>query len=234
MNASSSPNSAATTPSICEATSASKPSRTGGTSLRTSQTSRRARPRVAATTAIRSSHIGMWLISPRSMRRPYGTGRRPAAALSARGSVLPVVSLQQPFLLVLPREAQEDERRTKENGDDSGGVGQVGAVEEGLLRRRRDLVRVLRILLGDRLGTGERLLQLRLDAVRDLRLLRRGCAGDRGGDGRRIAGGQQRAEDRLHDRAAQVALEIGGARGHPGPGHGDGTGERVRGRCAGE
>ena len=34
-------------------------------------------------------------------------------------------------------------------------------------------------------------------------------------NGRRVAGRQQRAEDRLHDRAAEVALEIGGARRHP-------------------
>ena len=32
----------------------------------------------------------------------------------------------------------------------------------------------------------------------------------------RVAGGEQRAEDRLHDRAAEVALEVGGAGGHAG------------------
>ena len=36
------------------------------------------------------------------------------------------------------------------------------------------------------------------------------------GDGRRVAGGQERAEDRLHDGAAEVALQVGRARRHAG------------------
>ena len=38
--------------------------------------------------------------------------------------------------------------------------------------------------------------------------------GDRGRDRRRVAGRQQRAEDRLHECAAEVALEVGRPRRH--------------------
>ena len=39
-------------------------------------------------------------------------------------------------------------------------------------------------------------------------------ARERGRHGGRVAGGQQRAEDRLHERAAEVALEVGRPRRH--------------------
>ena len=52
-----------------------------------------------------------------------------------------------------------------------GRVGPLVAVEERLLRGGRDLARVLRVLLRDRLGAVERLRELRLDAVVDCRLL---------------------------------------------------------------
>ena len=38
-----------------------------------------------------------------------------------------------------------------------------------------------------------------------------GDRGDGGRHGRRVAGRQQRAEDRLHERPAEVALEVGRA-----------------------
>ena len=49
----------------------------------------------------------------------------------------------------------------------------VIALEERLARRRGDLLGVLRILLRDRLGAGERLRQLAADVVVDLRAVRR-------------------------------------------------------------
>ena len=103
-----------------------------------------------------------------------------------------MVARQQPLFLVGPREAEEDERRTEQDGDDSGRVGPVRTVEEGLLRRGRDLTRVLGILLRDLLGAREGLRELGCDAVGDLLLVRRG--GDRRADRRRVAGGEQRAE----------------------------------------
>jgi hypothetical protein len=56
--------------------------------------------------------------------------------------------------------------------------------------------------------TSERLLELVLGGIGDLRAARR--AGDRRTHRARVPGGQQRAEERLHDRSTQVALEVGG------------------------
>jgi len=80
---------------------------------------------------------------------------------------------------------------------------QVGTVEERLLRAGDDRLLLRRwIRLGEIGCTRERLRQCRLDAaVHARRDLRRG----RG----RISRGQERAENRLHDGAAEVALEIG-------------------------
>ena len=59
---------------------------------------------------------------------------------------------------------------------------------------------------------------------------RRDLLGERG----RVPGGEQRAEDRLHDRPAEVALEVGGRRRHPRTPHGHRPGQRVRGGRARE
>ena len=58
--------------------------------------------------------------------------------------------------------------------------------------------------------------------------VRRGA--DRGGRGGRVPRGQQRAQDRLHDGAAEVALQVGRSRRHPCSLHRHGARERVRGR----
>ena len=128
------------------------------------------------------------------------------------------------------REAEEDEGRAEQDRDDAGRVRPLVALEERRLRRRRDLIGVLRILLGDPLGTVERLGQLALDAGRDVLA----GAGNRCPHRGREAGRQQRTEDRLHDRTAQVTLQVRRPRRHPRPLHGHGAGERVRSRGAGE
>src|SRR6188508_1563 len=141
-----------------------------------------------------------------STRTPRRSGTR---------RVLRVVGRQEPLLLVSFREAEIDQDGTEQDGDDPGGVSPVSAVEERRLRRRRDLARVLRVLLRYRLCSGEGLRELARNAVGDLLLVRRrrDCRGDRG----RVPGRQERAEDRLHDRAAEIALEVRRTRGHPGP-----------------
>ena len=72
---------------------------------------------------------------------------------------------EQTLLVILPREHEEDERRTEQHRDDPGRVRPLVARQERRLRGRGDLVRVLRVLLRDGLGARERLGQLRLDAV---------------------------------------------------------------------
>src|SRR4051794_22345547 len=146
--------------------------------------------------------------------------------------VFGLVALEQLLLLVALGEQEEDEHRTEHDRNDAGGVRPVGAVEEGLLGCGGDLTGVLGVLLRDGFRAGERLGQLTLDTVVDLRVVRRG--GDRGAGCGGVAGGEQGAEDGLHDRAAEVALEIGGARRHPGAPHRDRPGQRVRCGRAGE
>ena len=57
---------------------------------------------------------------------------------------------------------------------------------------------------------------------------------DRRAHGGRVPGREQRAEDRGQERSAEVALQVGRARGHPGPLHRHRAGERVRSRRPGE
>src|SRR5512132_288967 len=98
--------------------------------------------------------------------------------LSSRGGgcdgrgVLSSISLEKQLLLVVPREEEEDQRRTEQDGDDPGRICRVGARKEGLLRRSRDLLRVLRELPRHRLRPCERLRELGLDTVGDQLLVR--------------------------------------------------------------
>src|SRR4051812_2092314 len=146
--------------------------------------------------------------------------------------VLGVVLREQLALLVPSREEEVDERPAQQDGDQARRVGPLVAVEERVLGGRGDLARVLGVLLCDPLGACERLGELVLRALADLRGVRRG--GDRGRGGGGVARGEQGAEDRLHDRPAKVALQVGGARGHARAAHGDGAGQRVRGGGAGQ
>ena len=144
---------------------------------------------------------------------------RPVPALRFQPPVTPlgvlsVVRGEQSLFFLMLREAEEDERRAEQDRDDAGRVGPLVAVEERRLRRRRDLVRVLRILLArsPRRSSNDFVSWLST-LVGDLSLS--GDAGDRRRDRGGVAGCQQRTEDRLHDRAAQVALEVRRARRHP-------------------
>ena len=112
------------------------------------------------------------------------------------------------------------------------GVGPVAAVEEGVAGGGDDLVRVLRVLRRRCWRRWRRTWSARSGPVADLAPSGEEAiwVGEAGG----VAGGQQGAEDRLHDRPAEVALEVGGARGHPGPGHRHRAGQRARGGGAGE
>ena len=70
--------------------------------------------------------------------------------------------------LLLTLEAGEEPGHhdgAEQNRDDSCHVSPLIAPEKRGLRGRRDLARVLRILLGDRLGAVERLRQLARDVV---------------------------------------------------------------------
>ena len=66
-----------------------------------------------------------------------------------------VVLGQKPLLLVLSREHEEHEGRTQNNRYQPGGVRPLIALQERRLGGCRDLVCVLRVLLGDGLGPGE-------------------------------------------------------------------------------
>ncbi len=127
-------------------------------------------------------------------------------------------------------EEQEDQGGADQDGGDPRQVGALVPGEERGPCGRLDLVGMVRIAGRDRLGTGERLLQRRLGVGGDL--LRR--AGDRVGHRRGIPGGEQCAQDGLHHRTAQVALEVGCRRGHPRPRLRHGAGQRVRRRGPGQ
>ena len=79
-------------------------------------------------------------------------------------------------------------------------------------------------------GARERELELALRAVGDVLA----GLGDRRPHRRGVAGGEQRPEDRRHQRAAQVALQIRRSRRHADPLNRHGAGERVRRRGARE
>ncbi len=101
------------------------------------------------------------------------------------------------------------------------------------LRRGGDLLRVLRVLLRRASAALEN------DFVSWLCTLSVICAAFGAPaivlrERRRVAGREQRAEDRLHDGAAEVALEVGGTRRHAGARHRHRAGERVRRRRARE
>ena len=93
--------------------------------------------------------------------RPGGRVRR-----SRRLGVGGVVLGEQRLLALHLREPEEDDHGAEQHGDDAREVGPLVAVEEGCLRGGGDLGGVLRVLLRDRLGAGERLRQLVLDARR--------------------------------------------------------------------
>ena len=85
--------------------------------------------------------------------------------------------LAEQLLLARSRgEAEEHKRSAKQNREDAGEVGVVGALQEGFLRARGDLGGVVGVALGGVGGAGERLLELGLDAVGDERFVRRGGA----------------------------------------------------------
>src|ERR671924_1761199 len=132
-----------------------------------------------------------------------GGSRRRRWFSGCRG-VLRVVLGEQLLLPLLLREEEEDQRGAEQDRDDPCDVGPLISLQEGRLRGRDDLVLVLRVSLG-RVGRArEGLRQLSLDPVRDLVPV--GRAGDRRADGGRVAGGENGAENRLHDRSAQIAL----------------------------
>src|SRR5512143_469995 len=131
------------------------------------------------------------------------------------GGVVGVVAGEQALFLLLSGEQEEDDDRAEQDRDDPGGVGPVRAVEERCLGRLGDRISVLGVLLGNRFCASEGLLQLGLDARSDQSLGRRRGGGDRGSGGGRVAGRQQGAKDRLHDRPTKVVLQVGGARRHP-------------------
>jgi hypothetical protein len=89
------------------------------------------------------------------------------------GGVPSVVVGEQPAFLGQPRDEEEDEGGPGDDGDDSGHVGPVVALQEGRGRRCLDRVRVLRILRRevDSARIGE--LELALGAVGDLVRVRR-------------------------------------------------------------
>src|SRR3954447_21981594 len=109
-------------------------------------------------------------------RRARRGGAARHRRVTGRG-VLGQVRREQLLLGLLRREQEEDEDRTEQDRDQAGGVRPLVAVEERLLGGRRDLARVLRVLLRDALRAGERLRELALDAVADLLAVRRGGAG---------------------------------------------------------
>ena len=104
------------------------------------------------------------------------------------------------------------------------------ACQKRRLRRGRDLARVFRVLLRNEGRTGEGLLQLRLRAARDLPAVSIG--GDCRSHDFSVPGGEQRPEDRLHDRPAQVTLQVRRPRGDARPLHRHRTGERGGGGSA--
>src|SRR6185437_10794713 len=98
----------------------------------------------------------------RAAARPCALRRRRLSGagwgfLGGSRSVLGGVLREQLLLPLVPGEADEDERGAEKNRDDSGGVGPLVPLEERRLRSRRDLARVLRVLLRDRLRAVERL-----------------------------------------------------------------------------
>src|SRR6476469_1364091 len=127
------------------------------------------------------------------------------------GCVFGVVALEQPLLLVALGEGEEDERAADQDRDDAGGVGPGVSLQEGGLGGGDDLLAVCRVLAGEVGGAGEGLGQLAFDVFGDPGRFARG--GDRFAGGGGVAGGEQGAEDRLHDRADEVALQVGRARG---------------------
>ena len=154
-----------------------------------------------------------------------------ASARRRPGSrVLGVIRGPQRVLRVLLREEAEDERHPDRDRDHRGQVRPLVALEERRLGGRRDLARVVRMLGGEVLGARVGELERGLRALGDV-LAR---LGDRGPHRRRVAGGEERAEDRGHQRPAQVALQVGRSRGHADAGHGHRSRERVRGRRARE
>ena len=111
-----------------------------------------------------------------------------------------------------------------------GEVRELVAVEERLLCRGDDLLLLLGVLLGEVCGARIRELELTLGRGRDV------LAGgrDRGAHGRGVAGREQGPEDRGHQRAAEVALQVGRARSHADTGHRHRARERVGRRGAGQ
>src|SRR4029077_8827279 len=147
-------------------------------------------------------------------------------------SVFGVVLHEEGFLLVLLREEEEDERGAEQDGDDAGGVRHLVPLQERGLGGGDDLMAVLGVLRGGVGGAGEGLSQLSFDVLADL--ARFGRRGDRRAGSGGVAGRQQGAEDRLHDRPAARALEGGGSRGHAGALDRHRAGQGVGGRGAGE
>src|SRR4029079_13345612 len=143
-------------------------------------------------------------------------------------SVLGVIRRAERVLALAPREHEEDEHGADEYGDEPRGVRPLVAVEERRLRSREDRTRVLWMAGRDVLGARERELELSLGRTRYLtrhRLVRHR---------RGVVTRQDRPEDRGHESAAEVALEIRSTGGHADASDRDRPGEGVRRGGSGE
>ena len=159
--------------------------------------------------------------------RAHGSGRPdrkqlrqclPHQRCSSASRVLRRVLPQQLLLGLLAREAEVDEDGAQQDRDPTGGVGPVVALQEGRLRRGRDLVGVLRVLLGDLLGSRERLREL--DSTWGVTLLASEelpiADGTRWRNPRSAARRRRTAGSPRRGRAA-----VRRPRGHAGPANGD-------------
>src|SRR3954447_10664528 len=180
---------------------------------------------VNARTKTRSKKSSSGVTCSRSRRVAPSRGWPPSGIFGA-------VSLEQTPLFVVLGEEEEHERRAERDRREARSVGPLVSMEEGCLRGGDDLFAVARVLLGEVGGARERLGQLAFDVFGDASLFRGGCDRSAGGCG--VAGGEEGAKDRLHDCAAQVTLEVGGAGCHPGAPYRDRPGQRVRRRSAGK
>ena len=107
--------------------------------------------------------------------------------------------------MIAPGIAEEHHHRAGEHDQHGRTVGQRVTVDKGLARRGDDLLRILRIAFGQNLcageGFGERGLGLTGDLIR-IRRRRDGLAEVIG-----VSGGEDRTENGLQDRSAEIALQ---------------------------
>ena len=149
-----------------------------------------------------------------------------------RRRVLGVVFGEELPLAVSRREAEEHDHRPDQHGDDACQVRPLVAGEERLLAPAVIAVAYWGYCaaIDSALANDSWSCDWTLAVIWSLL----GSAAMLGGDRGRVAGGQERAEDRLHQGAAQIALEIRGARRHAGSPDRDRARERVGGGRPGE